>query len=247
MTWSTRLRLLLGITVVVVVVAALTISLSQRKGEVAASSASIDAVSYAVGSDYAGAVVEQFVTRGDVVNTGDPIATIQSNELARDLNDEVIVLSSEVAQVNSDGTLTVKSAVTGVVLSMDVPKGAYSPAGAAVATIAALDTLFVSAEFRLSPTDFARIVDGAPVVVTLPDGDTLQGVVGPVDTTTQDGVAVATVAVTIDAQQFANHDDFISPGTPVTAVMKLRNDDALATFTDSVRSFVDSVRAALAL
>ncbi|MDO9590289.1 MAG: HlyD family efflux transporter periplasmic adaptor subunit, partial [Microcella sp.] len=211
------------------------------------SSASIDAVTYAVGTDYAGAVIEQFVARGDLVNVGDPIATIQSNDLVRDLNDDIIVRSSEVFRVNADGTLTVTSAVTGIVLSVDVPQGAYAAAGASVATIAAVDTLFVSAEFELSPSDFARITEGAPVAIMLPDGSALTGIVGPVETSTVEGEALATVAVIIDAAEFDPQGGFILPGTPVTATMTLRNDDVLANVTGVVRTLIADVRVALAI
>jgi multidrug resistance efflux pump len=247
MTWSTRFRLFFGMLLVVVVVGALTIALSQRKGEVGASSASIDAVSYPVGTDYAGAVVEQFVERGDSVRAGDPIATIQSNDLMRDLSDDIAVSSNEVFTVNADGTLTVTSAVDGIVLSVDVLKGAYASAGSAVATIASIDSLFVSAEFRLSPTDYARVVEGAAVVVTLADGAVLEGVVGPVEATTLEGEAIATVDVLIEQSQFSEQEEFVSPGTPVTAVMTLRNDDVLADFTGMVRTLISDVRVALAL
>lgn len=247
MTWSTRFRLFFGTLAVIALVGALTFALSHRKGEATASSASIAAVTYEVGTDYAGAVIEQFVARGDLVNAGDPIATIQSNDLVRDLSDDIIVRSSEVFVVNADGTLTITSAVTGVVLSVDVLKGGYAAAGASVATIAAVDTLFVSAEFELSAADFARIVEGAPVEITMPDGAKLAGVVGPVETSTVDGAAVATVAVVIDANEFADQGGFILPGTPVTATMELRNDDMLARATGVVRTFIADVRSALAL
>lgn len=247
MTWSTRFRLFFGTLLVIALVGALTIALSQRKGEATANSASVDAVTYEVGTDYAGAVIEQFVARGDLVNAGDPIATIQSNDLVRDLTDDIVVRSSEVFRVNSDGTLTVTSAVSGVVISVDVPQGGYAAAGAAVATIAAVDTLFVSAEFELSTTDFARIVEGAPVEIVLPDGVVLAGSVGPVETTTVEGSALATVAVIISADEFADQGGFILPGTPVTATMALRNDDVLATVTGMVRTVISDVRIALAL
>lgn len=247
MTWMTRLRLLLGLTLVVVIVGALTLALSHRKGETTAGSAEVAAVNYSVGSDYAGAVLEQFVERGDLVRAGDPIATIQSNDLVRDLADEIDVTSNEVFQVNLDGTLTVKSAVTGVVISVDVQKGGYASAGGSVATIAAVDTLFVDAEFELTPQDFARIMDDAPVIVTLPDGSQLDGTAGTVDATTVDGRAIASVEVVIDPDQLAELGGFISPGTPVTATMTLRNDDVLASFSSFVRSLVTDVRESLAL
>ncbi|MBX9471091.1 HlyD family efflux transporter periplasmic adaptor subunit [Microcella sp.] len=247
MTWSTRFRLFFGTILVVALVAALTVALSQRKGEATATSAQIDAVNYGVGSDYPGPVVEQFVSRGDLVNPGDPIATIQSNDLLRDLNDDLVVQSTEVYRVNADGTLTVTSAVTGIVLDVEVPQGAYAPAGASIASIAATETLSVTAEFRLTPTDFARIYEGAQVVVALPDGTQLIGEAGPVETTTADGDAIAVVTVLIDQRQFDELDNFILPGTPVNATMDLRNDDALAAFTDAVREFIADVRTALDL
>ncbi len=247
MTWSTRFRLFFGTLLVIALVGLLTIALSQRKGEATANSAAIDAVTYEVGTDYAGAVIEQFVVRGDLVNAGDPIATIQSNDLVRDLADDIVVRSSEVFTVNPDGTLTVTSAVSGVVLSVDVPQGGYAPAGGAVATIAAVDTLFVSAEFELSTADFARIVEGAPVEIVMPDGAVLAGSVGPVETTTVEGSALATVAVIISADEFVDQGGFILPGTPVTATMALRNDDMLASVTGLVRTVISDVRIALAL
>jgi multidrug resistance efflux pump len=221
------------------------LALSQRKGEATATSAAVAAVTYEAGTDYAGAVIEQFVKRGDLVNVGDPIATIQSNDLLRDLNDDIVVRSSEVFRVNADGTLTIISAVTGVVLSVDVPQGGYAAAGASVATIGSADSLFVSAEFRLSPADFARIVEGAPVEITMPDGVRFAGTVGPVETSTADGAALATVVVLIDPAEFRNNSGFILPGTPVTATMALRNDDVLATVADGVRTVISDMRSAL--
>lgn len=247
MTWTNRFRLFFGFIMVVVVVGALTVALSHRKGEVEASSAAIDAQTYDVGTDYSGAVLEQHVDAGDLVREGDRVATIQSNDLVRDLNDDIVVTSSEVFDVNADGTLTVNAAVTGVVTSVEVLKGAYAPAGSAVATIAAVDTLFVSAEFRLSPADFARIEQGADVEVTLPDDSKMAGVVGPVEATTEGGVAIATVDVLIDQEQFDAQEEFVSPGTPVKAVMDLRNQDVLAKFTSLVRTLIADVREALAL
>jgi multidrug resistance efflux pump len=247
MTWKSRFRLFFGTIMVVALVAALTVALSHRKGEVEASSAAVDARTYPVGTDYPGAVLEQFVEAGDSVTAGDPVATIQSNDLVRDLNDDIVVATSDVFQINPDNTLTVKSAVSGVVLSVDVRQGAYAPAGGSVATVASLDSLFVNAEFVLDPADFARIEQGAAVRVTLPNGGDLEGTVGQVEPTTVAGEAITVVEVIIDDERFTNQDEFIRPGTPVTAVMELRNDDVLANFTTGVRSLIADVRAALAL
>jgi hypothetical protein len=73
------------------------------------------------------------------------------------------------------------------------------------------------------------------------------GTVGPVETSTVNGAALATVTVLIDPQKFRAESGFILPGTPVKATMALRNDDVLATLTAGVRTFVADVRTALAL
>ncbi len=247
MTWKNRLRLLLGLIGVVALVATLTIGLSHRKGEATTTTATVDAVMYDVGTDYAGAVIEQYVTRGDLVRAGDPVAMIQSNDLARDLADDIIVNSSDVFEVNGDSTLTIKSAVTGVVQEVGVQQGGYAPAGSAVATIAAIETVFVSAEFRLSPEDFARIEQDAPVEITLPNGETIAGIVETVDAATAEGDAIATVGVAISEEEFGQHDGLVTPGTPVSATMKLRNDDVLARLIGGVRTTIGDVREALAL
>ena len=247
MTWSTRLRLFFGILVIVVLVGALTIALSHRKGEATADSASVSAIDYSVGSDYGGTVVDQHVEAGDLVREGDPIATIQSNDLSRDLAEGIPVSSSDVFDINDDGTILVKSSVTGIVREVDAQAGAFATAGGAVATIADLDSLSVTAEFRLSPTDFARIYSGADALVTLPDDAELEGVVESVEATTVDGDAIAIVEVDIDESEYGNHDGLLAPGTPVAATMSLRNEDALADFVSAVRGVITDVRSALAL
>ena len=86
MTWINRLKLLSGLLVVLVTVAAATIILNQRESQVASSSAYIQALSYSIGSDYPGTVVEQTVKQGDEVVQGQPLMTIQSPALTQALS-----------------------------------------------------------------------------------------------------------------------------------------------------------------
>lgn len=245
MTWATRFRMFFGVIAVFLLVLALTVALSHRKGETDASSASMDAVSYPVGTDYAGTVIEQFVQQGDAVAAGDPIARIQSTQLMQDLADDIAVPDSEVFVVNDDGTLTVLSSVQGIVDEIGVQQGGYAGGGSTIATISAIESLFVSAEFVLDPADFERIEQGAEVEVRLPNDDVLPGAVESIEVETRDDKALATVTVDIDETRFGQHGGLMTPGTPVEATMQLRNDDLLATMVGEMRTVISDVREAL--
>jgi len=237
MTWRNRFRMFFGLVVVVALVAALTLVLSQRKGETMSESASVVAEAYPVGTDYPGAVVEQFVDEGDQVAVGDPIATVQSNALMQDLADGVSVATSDVYDVSSDGTLTVKSSVNGVVDSIDVRQGGYAAAGSTIATVWSTDTLFVEAEYLLDPTDYGRIQKGALVSISLPDTQRVEGTVTSVDVTTNDGTAVTTVRADSESLVYGGSDGLMAPGTPVVATLQLRNDDALARVITDIKNW----------
>lgn len=245
MTWINRLKMLVGVFAVFLLVLALTVALSHRKGETDAGSASMDAIEYPVGTDYSGTVIEQFVVQGDAVAAGDPIARIQSTQLLQDLDDDISVPDSEVFQVNDDGTYTVLSSVNGLVQEVSVQQGGYAAGGTTLATIAALDSLFVSAEFILDPKDFERIEQGARVDVTLPNDQQLAGTVESIEVATVDDKAVATATVDIDESLFAEQGGLMTPGTPVEATMQLRNDDLLATSVAELRTLISDVREAL--
>lgn len=235
MTWINRLRLAIGLVLAVALVAVLTIAFAQRRGEAVSSTASILAVEYPVGTDYAGAVVEQFVWAGDAVSKGDPIVTMQSNDLLQDLGMGIPLADSEVFDLHTDGSLTIKSTVDGVVQEMTVQQGGYASVGTTIGTILATDTLFAEAEFLLDPKDYARIERGAPVEILLPNGSLLQGEVSEIEVKTADGQAVSTVRFDSPHLEFGSSGGLVVPGTPVTATMALRNDDPLATVVTQVR------------
>jgi multidrug resistance efflux pump len=246
MTWRNRFRMIFGLLFVAALVAALTLVMSQRKGETTSESASVVAEAYPVGTDYPGAVVKQFVEEGDEVVVGDPIATVQSNALAQDLADKVAPASSDVYDVSADGTLTIKSSVNGVVDSIDVRQGGYAAAGSTIATVWSTDTLYVEAKYRLDPTDYGRVEKGALVSIDLPDTQRVQGKVTSVDVKTHNGVAVTTVRVDGKGLVYGDKDGLMAPGTPVVATLQLRNDDALARLIAGVKGWArDAINTAI--
>ena len=241
MTWKNRFKMLFGVVIIVALVGVLTIMFSIRKGETTSVSASVQAVTYPVGTDYAGTVVAQPALVGDTVAAGDPIVTVQSNTLLQALQNGATIPNSDVFTIQSDGTITVKSTVNGVVEKMDVQQGAFAASGSTIATIAATDKLYVEAKFTLDPKDFGRVQKGAQVQIKLPNEDVVTGSVAQVDVTTVNGKAVSVVKVDSPKLVYGQHEGLIAPGTPVVATMKLRNDDVLARLVESVTGAIGDV------
>ena len=241
MTWRNRFKMFFGLIAVVAIVGVLTIMFSQRKGEATSMSASIEAVTYPVGTDYAGTVVEQYVLVGDEIVAGDPIVTVQSNTLAQDLANGATIADNDVFTVSPDGTLTVKSTVNGVVASMDVQQGSYAASGSTIATLAATEGLYVEAQYILDPQDFGRVLEGAAVELELPNSDVISGTVAQVEVTTEEGQAISVVRVESEALVYGSNGGLVASGTPVVATMQLRNDDVLARLVDTVTSAISDV------
>jgi multidrug resistance efflux pump len=237
MTWGNRFRLLIGLVAVVAVVGALTVVFSHRKGETMSTSASVQSLDFTVGSDYAGTVIEQKVAPGDHVKTGDPVAVVQSNTLLEALDNDQTIADSDVYDVHDDGTLTVKSTVDGIVENVDVQQGGYAASGGTIATISGTDGLFVSAEYTLDAKDYERVENGAEVSIEFPNTQSIEGTVDSFDVKTVDGRAQAVVKVTSDELGYGAQDGLVTPGAPVQAEMKLKNDDALAGLIESARGF----------
>jgi multidrug resistance efflux pump len=238
MTWGNRFRLLTGILAIILIVGVATVIFSQRKGETSSSTASIEAVPFPVGTDYAGTIIDEPILKGDVVAAGDPIATIDSSILRESQAKGIVTASSSVFDVHPDGTVTVKSTVAGVVKDIAIQQGGYAGGGTTIATIQATDSLYVTSKFTLDPKDFARVEKGALVSLKLPNSDRVEGEVEQVDVTTVEGNARAIVKVTSPNLVYGAHGGLVAPGTPVEATLTLRNDDPLAAVVDSLKGSV---------
>lgn len=238
MSWASRFRLFFGIIVVIALVGGATLVLNQRQSQTASSTASIQALAYSVGSDYAGTVVKQSVVVGDRVKAGDQLLSIQSAALASDLSTRKNPPKSAAYTVASDGTLTLIATQSGVVSNVNAPVGSFVSAGQPLATIDRSGSLFVQARFLVDPTDFARVERGATVDIVLPNYDRVKGRVKDVVVHTVAGKADASVEVSSDQLSLGAHNGLVAPGTPVTAVMHLKADGPFAGLKRAVQSLI---------
>lgn len=229
MTWASRFRLIAGLIAVVLIVAVSTLVFNQRITQVTAHSASIVAESYPLGSDYSGFIEQRFVSQGDLVEQGDPLFTISSLQLQRDLAAGII---EPKGMVSEDGLITVSAPVDGTVTEMSVSRGGFAQAGAVLATVSRSGSLTVTAEFALSPRDFERIEVGADVDLRLPNQARLEGTLESIQVTTENGTAVALVRVASEGLVEGAEHGLVSPGTPVVATVHLRDDGPLAGVQD---------------
>jgi multidrug resistance efflux pump len=217
MTWMNRLKLTAGILVVLVLVAGSTMIFTQRQQQAISTSAEIAAQEYSVGSDYSGTITQSDIDKG------------------------LVTYDTATYSVAADGLLTLKAAVDGTVADVTLKEGSFVQAGASLATIDKSDTLFVRADFVLTPRDYERIVPGAVVDLQLPNQTSVVGTVSEVTVETQDGSAETTLQVASDELVQGSFGGLVSPGTPVTAKLHLRDDGVLAGPTDAVQGFLRQI------
>ncbi|NEN04617.1 biotin/lipoyl-binding protein [Diaminobutyricibacter tongyongensis] len=233
MTWANRFKLLLGLIVVVALVATFTLVFNQRQQQATSTSATIGAQSYPVGTDYGGIVTRQYVQDGDTVQKGQKLFDVQSLRLQQDVAAGTISATSAAYPVSRDGTATLVATVSGRIASIDVEQGAFAQAGAVLAHIDRSDSLYVKANFTLTPRDYARISDGASVQILLPNQRTVQGTVGTIEVQTVNGSAQSTIHVVSSQLVEGSDNGLVAPGTPVVATLHLRDDGILSGPSDA--------------
>jgi multidrug resistance efflux pump len=241
MTWANRLKLGLGLLLVVALAAVFTVIFTQRQSEVTSTSATIAADTYAVGTDYGGTVIVQNVNVGDPVAAGDVLFVVQSLSLLQDLQQNLVTFDTASYSVQPDGTMTFKATVPGIIADIDTKLGDFVQAGAELATINRADSLYVVGDYTLTPRDYERIEEGAPVDLILPNQTTLEGKVEEIAVRTADGQAQAEIKIASDYLVQGAYSGLVTPGTPVDAALHLRQDGVFAGVLDASADFLQQI------
>jgi multidrug efflux pump subunit AcrA (membrane-fusion protein) len=241
MTWGARFRLLLGVLVVLVVVALATDHLNRARGLATSTSAQIVGQDVAVGTPYAGLVLDRLAAEGDEVAVGDPLFVVDSATLTYDLSLDAGRATPASTRVDADGHLVVEAAVAGTVRDVPVAAGEFVSAGAQLATIEQAGSRRVEADLTLTPEQYARLDRAATVTVTLPDTSELTGTVTDVRVTTTGDAAQTVLTVEVPALAAGAETGMTAAGTPVVASVHLRNDGVVTTASARVRAWLDGV------
>lgn len=243
MTWGNRIRLVVGLILTLAIVAACTLVFNQRQHQAQSASAMLVSQRYPVGTDFGGIVVDQLVEEGDDVVAGQPLFTVRSLALQRDLAslDTGAGETTTTADIDAEGTATLVSTVDGVVSSIEVPQGGYAQAGGVLATVDRTGSLFVEAEFVLTARDYGRVEVGSAVDLRLPNQSVLAGTVTAIQVTTVDGQALSTLRIESDELVGALTTGPFQPGTPVEATVELRDDGPFAGVADAFSDLLRKV------
>ncbi len=241
MTWRVRLKLFVGSVLVLLIAAYATYHVNQTRAVAASDSAQILSETYVVGTPYAGLVVAEHVAPGDVVTQGDPLFVLDSAALDRDLALGTVSTAGQATTIDADGNLVVLATQDGTVTEVAARQGTFVSAADRLATVQIAGSLYVQAEYTLSPKEYARVPDDAQVTIELPNTATLAGHVERVQVTTVGGEALALVTIASDELVDGDQNGLVGSGTPVQARLSLRNDGVVTTVSDAVTSYVRGV------
>lgn len=242
MTWTSRLRLFGGLIGVLLLVGALTLMFNQRQNKAASLTATVAADQYQVGAAYGGTVTKQYVKEGEVVTKGQKLFTIQSVALQQDLANGLKISGTDAYDVDtSRATLTYKATVQGQVSNLKAKLGNSLGSGQDFAQISVTNSQYVQAQYLLSPGDYDRVTEGAPVSILLPNNRTISGTVTTIEVATDSGQARTDVRVDSPALKDPALGHLAQPGTPVVATLQLRDDGPLAGVSDQTFNFLRQI------
>jgi hypothetical protein len=234
MKFTARIKFLIGLISVVVLVGVLTWYLTSMMSVSHSSKAVLAADSTTIGTDYAGLVSKQDVQEGDKVKKGQALMEIHSSQLIDSIKNNSVSVASLPFSLNPiTNDIILKANDDGVIEKIDYKLGSYAPSGGIVATINTVNSLYVVADFKLSPRDYARINKQNKLDITLPDNSHQQATVFAINLMSN-GTNVDTV---IKARiKYADISDFrFSVGTPVQATLYLNQTTWYQTLTTYVQ------------
>ncbi len=217
-----RLKFFAGIVTVIAICAGLFVYLDFSMSRVSSLTAQLQSEYYTVGVDYSGIVEDQYVDEGAYIKTGDPLFEIRSSTLTDAIKNNEIAKSSLLYSVSEKGTVQVAAAANGRIQTINYRKGAFVPANSEIAIVNSENALYVSATYKLSSPDYARISNKSKLSVTLPDNKRIEGSVYDISLKTVDDEVLTTVKAKVD-QDAINRAAF-SVGTPVESVLYLDTD-----------------------
>jgi hypothetical protein len=237
-----RIRFMFGILFVIFLVGALTYYLNTTMSIAQSSRAELAADSIAIGTDYAGLVVKQFVEEGDKVKKGQTLFEIESPQLKEALASQTVSPTSLSFQLNpANNNILLSARDDGVIQKIMYHQGSYVTSGVVVVTVNTVGSLHVVANFHLSPPDYARLNKESKVDLVMPDNSKQQATIFAI-TLVRDGDVVDTVVKA--RMKDADISDFrFSVGTPVQATLHLNQDSWFQGLFDLLRRlFIPSGR-----
>lgn len=238
MRFFSRLKLFGGILLVIAICGALFLYLEHSMSRISSREAFVDSDSYTVGMDYSGIVETQFKRVGDTVKAGDTLFEIRSSSLSDAIRNGQVTAANLLYSVNPRGLVVITASANGKVRDITHGQGTFVPANEKLATIDLTDGAYVRATYKLSAPDYARLGTNSRIIVTLPDGDKVEGSVYDVSFATVNQEVLTTVRARIDTSK-VNH-WLLASGTPVQTVLSLDDNSLYSQLSRTVSSMLGS-------
>ena len=236
MAFASRLKFLLGIGVTICLVAGLFLYLNYSMSRVSSRTAQIDSDAYSVGIEYPGIIEQQFAQVGQHVVRGDKLFQLRSPTLQEAISEGLVTANDLLFDVDAKtGKITIKATRDGTVQDIEYVPGSYVPANMPIVKVSPDNSLYISARYKLTAPDYARIKRDSAVYVTLPDNTKLTAKVYDISLEQDDNVVETVIKARVD--QSAVPTDEFAVGTPVSTVWQLDNN----TWYAGIQSFVESL------
>lgn len=233
---KTKLKFIGGILFVVALCAALFVYLDYSMSRVDSIDAQLDSDTYTVGIDYSGIIEKQYIDEGSYIKSGDPLFELRSPTLSDAIKGNEIAKSSLLYTVTDEGLVLISAAAPGQVQTLSFKEGAFVPANSQIAVINIEDKLYISATYKLSSPDYARLSKNSKVSVTFPDNKKVEGTVYDITLATANKEVLTTVRARF------NNDDInttaFSVGTPVKTVLRFDFDTWYNKLVSGVQSLI---------
>ncbi|GEM_PF-2948407 len=235
MNFMKRLKLLLAIIILGIGCFGIIVYEDNAIATVGASSASISAPAYNVGSEYDGVITRQYVNTGDSVKAGQNLFELRSNRLTTDLESGTIKASNLTSKLSDDGGLILAAQRDGVVNQISYLEGSFVSGGKTIATISGTNGVSVRANFELSGQQYAKVKPTTAVLVQL-GGTTIAATITSITQQSSNGHTITTVNANLPTLQIRQA--IYSTGTPTTATLQLNANPLYKQLQQSAKSYI---------
>lgn len=222
MTKTSRLRFIIGLMFALLLAVTLSLYLQDSMSKVASTDAQLDSDTYTVGVGYSGIIEDQFVNVDDYIKKGDPLFTLRSPTLIEALKNKEVNAANLLYSIDDEGKIQITASADGQVREVIYKAGAFVPANSEIAVINSENSLFVSAIYKLSGPDYAKVTKETTVDIKLPDNRLISGTVRDFKLETKDDETLTTVTARLEQSDIDSIN--FSPGTPVETVLHLNGD-----------------------
>lgn len=231
---KSKLKLLIGLLTVGLICAALLVYTNLQAATINSSSATLKFSRYAIGSEYSGIIVNQYVKAGDVITTGEPLFVLSSDTLKDRLASGQTRSADLNYKLTKKNELTISAIKGGVLGNVAYSQGSFVSAGNTIATVNDTAAAEANGQFYLSSVEYSKLQPNTPIIVTLAGNKEIKSTIKGISQRSKDGKTVTIVSTNLtklDTDQTVYNDE-----TPISMTLTLNQN----TYYSRLKSFAQA-------